>query len=38
LFLHEPITLRFALASTAILSGVALAVLTPAPASRKANP
>lgn len=38
LFLHEPITLRFALASAAILGGVALAVLTPAPASRKANP
>lgn len=36
LFLAEPITLRFALSTTAILGGVALAVLTPAPASRKA--
>lgn len=37
LFLSEPITLRFALASGAILGGVALAVLTPAAASRKAE-
>lgn len=37
LFLSEPITLRFALASGAILGGVALAVLTPATASRKAK-
>lgn len=37
LFLSEPITLRFALASGAILGGVALAVLTPAAASRKAK-
>lgn len=36
LFLTEPITLRFALSTAAILAGVALAVLTPAPASRKA--
>ena len=31
LFLSEPITLRFTLASAAILGGVALAVLTPSP-------
>ena len=37
MFLSEPITLRFALASGAILGGVALAVLTPAAASRKAK-
>ena len=37
LFLSEPITLRFSLASGAILGGVALAVLTPAAASRKAK-
>lgn len=36
LFLTEPITWRFALSTAAILAGVALAVLTPAPASRKA--
>ncbi|MEO1553115.1 MAG: DMT family transporter [Pseudomonadota bacterium] len=36
-FLAEPITLRFALATTAILGGVALAVLTPASRSRKAK-
>ena len=36
IFLAEPITLRFALSTAAILGGVALAVLTPAPASRKA--
>jgi drug/metabolite transporter (DMT)-like permease len=35
LFLAEPVTLRFALASTAILGGVALAVLTPSPHKRK---
>ena len=37
LFLSEPITLRFALATTAILGGVALAVLTRAPRSTKAE-
>lgn len=37
LFLTEPITLRFALSTLAILGGVALAVLTPAPVSRKAD-
>lgn len=37
LFLTEPITLRFTLATLAILSGVALAVLTPAPGSSKAG-
>ncbi|MEL6414066.1 MAG: DMT family transporter [Pseudomonadota bacterium] len=37
LFLSEPITVRFALATTAILSGVALAVLTTAPRSIKAG-
>lgn len=37
LFLSEPITLRFAFASAIILGGVGLAVLTPAPASRKAG-
>ena len=37
LFLSEPITLRFALATTAILGGVALAVLTAAPRSIKAG-
>ena len=35
-FLAEPITWRFALATSAILGGVAIAVLTPAPGSRKA--
>ncbi|MEM7328278.1 MAG: DMT family transporter [Pseudomonadota bacterium] len=35
-FLTEPITLRFALSTAAILGGVALAVLTPTPGSRKA--
>jgi len=37
LFLAEPITLRFSLATLAILSGVALAVLTRAPGSSKAS-
>ena len=37
LFLAEPITLRFTLATAAILGGVALAVLTPAPRSSKAG-
>ncbi|MEL7110310.1 MAG: DMT family transporter [Pseudomonadota bacterium] len=37
LFLAEPITWRFALSTLAILGGVALAVLTPSPASRKAS-
>lgn len=37
LFLSEPITLRFALATAAILGGVALAVLTAAPRSIKAE-
>ncbi|MFN3214116.1 MAG: DMT family transporter [Henriciella sp.] len=37
LFLSEPITFRFALATTAILGGVALAVLTAAPRSTKAG-
>ncbi|MEP1142549.1 MAG: DMT family transporter [Henriciella sp.] len=37
LFLSEPITLRFALATSAILGGVALAVLTTAPRSIKAG-
>ncbi|MEO1306134.1 MAG: DMT family transporter, partial [Pseudomonadota bacterium] len=36
-FLAEPITLRFAPATSAILGGVALAVLTPASGSRKAK-
>ena len=36
-FLAEPITWRFALATTAILGGVALAVLTAAPRSIKAK-
>ena len=36
-FLAEPITLRFSLATVAILGGVALAVLTPAAGSRKAD-
>lgn len=37
IFLAEPITLRFALATSAILGGVAVAVLTRAPGSRKAE-
>jgi drug/metabolite transporter (DMT)-like permease len=37
LFLAEPITIRFAIATTAILGGVAIAVLTPSPRSRKAS-
>ncbi len=37
LFLSEPITLRFALSTALILGGVGLAVLTPAPGSRKAS-
>ena len=37
IFLAEPITLRFALSTMAILGGVALAVLTPAAGSRKAD-
>lgn len=37
LFLAEPITLRFSIATLAILTGVALAVLTPAPVSSKAH-
>ncbi|MEM9055104.1 MAG: DMT family transporter [Pseudomonadota bacterium] len=37
LFLAEPVTLRFTLASTAILAGVALAVLTTSPRSSKAR-
>jgi len=37
LFLSEPITLRFALATALILGGVALATLTPAPTSPKAD-
>ena len=37
LFLAEPITVRFSLATLAILTGVALAVLTPAPRSSKAG-
>ena len=37
LFLAEPITLRFALSTTAILGGVGLAVLTRTPASSKAS-
>lgn len=36
-FLAEPITLRFTLATTAILGGVAIAVLTPSARSRKAS-
>lgn len=36
-FLAEPITLRFALSTMAILGGVALAVLTPKAGSRKAG-
>ncbi|NQY98389.1 MAG: DMT family transporter [Henriciella sp.] len=36
LFLAEPITVRFSIATLAILTGVALAVLTPAPGSSKA--
>lgn len=38
IFLAEPVTLRFAFATSAILGGVALAVLTAAPGSRKAEP
>ncbi len=37
LFLSEPITLRFALSTLAILGGVGLAVLTAAPGSSKAS-
>lgn len=37
IFLTEPITLRFALSTLAILGGVALAVLTPKAGSRKAG-
>ncbi|MEO0606709.1 MAG: DMT family transporter [Pseudomonadota bacterium] len=37
IFLAEPITLRFAVATSAILIGVGLAVLTGAPRSRKAD-
>lgn len=37
IFLAEPITLRFAVATSAILIGVGLAVLTDAPRSRKAG-
>ena len=37
IFLAEPITLRFSLATAAILGGVAIAVLTPSPRSRKAS-
>lgn len=37
LFLAEPITLRFALSTAAILIGVGLAVLTPSPTSPKAG-
>lgn len=37
MFLNEPITLRFALATTLILAGVAMATLTPATTSRKAH-
>lgn len=37
IFLSEPISLRFAISTTAILAGVALAVLTPRPGSRKAR-
>lgn len=37
IFLAEPITLRFALSTMAILGGVALAVLTPKAGSRKAG-
>lgn len=37
IFLAEPITVRFALATSAILGGVAVAVLTPSPGSRKAE-
>lgn len=37
IFLTEPITWRFALSTLAILGGVALAVLTPSLASRKAR-
>ncbi|MEE2929513.1 MAG: DMT family transporter [Pseudomonadota bacterium] len=37
LFLAEPITIRFTVATTAILGGVAIAVLTPSPRSRKAS-
>ena len=37
LFLAEPITWRFGLATSAILLGVALAVLTPSPVSRKSG-
>lgn len=37
LFLAEPVTLRFALSTAAILGGVALAVLTPSPGSSKAG-
>jgi len=37
LFLAEPITLRFSVSTIAILGGVALAVLTPAAGSRKAD-
>ena len=36
-FLAEPITWRFALATSAILGGVALAILTPPPGSSKAD-
>lgn len=37
LFLSEPITWRFTISTLAILGGVALAVLTPSPTSRKAS-
>ncbi|MEO1662521.1 MAG: DMT family transporter [Pseudomonadota bacterium] len=37
LFLSEPITLRFALATSAILTGVGIAVLTAGPGSSKAG-
>ena len=37
LFLSEPVTLRFALSTAAILGGVGLAVLTRTPGSSKAT-
>lgn len=37
IFLAEPITLRFTIATAAILAGVAIAVLTPSARSRKAS-
>lgn len=37
MFLAEPITLRFTIATAAILTGVAIAVLTPSVRSRKAS-